>query len=428
MLSNFVWTEDGRRRHLATPIGPHLDGYLAHRRAQGFATATMAGDLKWATAFGEYLAEVGRTVGDLLEERDLDAFEAHYRAHPRRSGPGRSKRGGSVALGEGLRGSTRALLAYLRAIGAITSVDTATASRPFDGALSEYLAFLRTHRGLADLTVEQHRGCAAAFFAELGRRCPAVALDTLSVIDVEAVAIVLAKGLGRRSRQIMTTTIESLLRYLRGAGHIPPSCLPFLPRTRNYALSSLPAVVSWSEVERAVGAIDRTSPMGRRDYAMFLLVATYGLRASETVGLRLDDIDWRGGVLHIRQTKTRHMLDLPLVAAVRDALVAYLRDGRPAAPERHVFIKCHAPVRPVTRTTLYEVVRKAFESAGVKSAHFGPHTLRHARATDLLRRGRSLKTIGDLLGHRVPEATLIYCKVAVEDLRAAALELPGAAP
>lgn len=85
-------------------------------------------------------------------------------------------------------------------------------------------------------------------------------------------------------------------------------------------------------------------------------------------------------------------------------------------------------MRPVTRATLYAVVRKTFENAGVKSAHYGPHTLRHARATDLLRGGQSLKTIGDLLGHRVPEATLIYCKVAIEDLRVAALELPGATP
>ena len=427
MLSNFVWTEDGRRRHLATPLGPYLDGYLAHRGAQGFATATMAGDLKWATAFGEYLSEVGRDVAD-LDEHDINVFEVHYRAHPRCSGPGRSKLGGGAALGESLRGSTRALLTYLRSIGAISSAGTRDAYTPFDSALEEYLAFLRTHRGFANITVEQHRGCAAAFFTELGRRCPPVALDTLSVLDVEAVAIVVATGLGRRSRQIMTSALESLLRYLRSAGRIPPSCLPFLPRTRSYALSSLPTAVSWTDAERAIEGIERTSPMGRSDYAMVLLVATYGLRAAEAVGLWLDDIDWRGGVLHIRQTKTRHMLDLPLLGAFRDALVAYLRDGRPATTERHVFIKCHAPVRPVTRATLYAVVRKAFENAGVKSAHYGPHTLRHARATDLLRGGQSLKTIGDLLGHRVPEATLIYCKVAIEDLRVAALELPGATP
>lgn len=425
MLSTLVRTEAGRRRHLETPLGPYLDGYLSQRREQGFSAATMASDLKWVTAFGEYLAATRRGSVARLAEDDLDAFVAYYRRHPRRCGPARGTPHGSVSLVESLRGSLRALLAYLRAIDAVAPAPPAEPPTPYDAVLAEYLSFLRVHRGFAELTIAQHRRWGAAFFAQMSRRCPPVALAALGVADVEAVVVTLAERRDRRSRQIMTTTIESLLRYLRSAGHVPRTCLPFLPRMKTYALSALPSAIAWMDVERAVAGMVRTGGLGLRNYAMVVLVATYGLRAAEVIALRLDDLDWRQGMLHVRQSKTRRTLDLPLVPAVRDALVAYLRDGRAHTDDRHVFLKVHAPRGPVSRAILYDVVRTVLQTAGVAAAHFGPHALRHARATSLLRSGHSLKTIGDLLGHRVPEATLMYCKVAVEELRSVALEVPS---
>jgi integrase len=273
--------------------------------------------------------------------------------------------------------------------------------------------------------MELHRRWGASFFAALSQRRPQVALAQLVVEDVEAVVVTMSATLGRRSRQIMTTTVESIMRHLRGTGQIPRRCVPFLPRMKTYALSSLPSVIAWIDVERALASIDRGDALGRRDHAMVLLVATYGLRAAEIVNMRLDDIDWRCEVLHVRQSKTRRTLDLPLVAAVRDSLVAYLRDGRGATGERRVFLKVHAPQGCISNAILYGVVRKTLTNAGIEAAHFGPHALRHARASSLIRSGQSLKTIGDLLGHRVPEATLMYCKVAVEDLRTVALDLPA---
>ena len=423
MLSTIVRTEAGRRRHLATPLGPYLDGFLSERLQQGFAVPSIAANLKWVTSFGEFLAERHTAVAD-LHEADLEAFAEHYRGHSRRCGPRRGVPQGSTSLMEALRGSLRPLLAYLRATGVTSPAVSDAEVTPYDGALAEYLAFLRVHRGFAELTIEQHGRWGAAFFIELNRRRPLVALSELGVGDVEAVVVKMAATLGRRSRQIMTTNVESLVRYLRGTGQVPRACVPFLPRTKTYALSALPSVIAWSDVERAITEIDRSDALGRRDHAMVLLVATYGLRAAEVVDLRLDDIDWRRGVLRVRQSKTRRTLDLPLVPAVRDALVTYLRDGRGVTHDRHVFLKVHAPHGCISRAILYTVVRKTLVKAGIKASHFGPHALRHARASSCIRSGHSLKTIGDLLGHRVPEATLIYCKVAVEDLRTVALELP----
>jgi len=428
MLSHFIQSERGRRRHLGTPFGPHLDGYLSHRQTHGFAATTIGANLKWITAFGEYVAnaENGVTLADLGEPA-VEAFVEYYRSHSRRCGPARRVPEGSTSLVEALRGSLCSLLRYLRGVEAVPPrVAGSSPSPPYEEVLVEYIAFLREHRGFAALTIEQHRRWSAAFLGSLASRCPSVELPALSCADAEATFIAVGRSLGRRSRQIMTATVESFIRFLRSVGHVPTTCVPFLPRMKTYALSSLPSVIPWSDVERALDGIGRTTSMGRRDAALVTLVAMYGLRAAEVVNLRLDDIDWRGGVIHVRQTKTRRVLDLPLLLPVRDALVAYLREARPEPAERRIFAKCHAPRGPISRAVLYGVVRKTLKVAGIEAAHYGPHALRHARATSLIRTGESLKVIGDLLGHRVPEATMVYCKVAVEDLRAVALELPEA--
>ena len=424
MLRDFIRTERARRRHLTTPFGSYLDGYLSHRQTQGLSVRSVANNLKWVTAFGEYVAEKGIAVHD-VGECVVEAFVQHYRTHSRRVGSARRSSEGSAALIDALRGSLRSLLVYLRGVGAVPPLAAKT-SVPHQEVLVEYLAFLRAHRGFAELTLNQHQRWAGAFLESVASRCPAVKLSALSCADAEAVVLAIGASLGRRSRQIMTTTVEAFIRFLRGAGHVPRSCVPFLPRIKTYALSSLPSVIPWSDVERALDGIERNTSMGKRDAALMTLVATYGLRAAEVVNLRLDDLDWRGGVIHVRQTKTRRVLDLPLLTPVRDALVTYLRSGRPSTSERRVFVKCHAPRGPISRAVLYGVVRKTLNGAGITAAHYGPHALRHARASSLMRTGRSLKVIGDLLGHRVPEATMLYCKVAVEDLRAVALELPEA--
>jgi site-specific recombinase XerD len=423
VLSDFVRTDIGRRRHFCTPIGPHLDAYLIHRRSLGFAEATIAANSKWATLFGEYLIAVKRKSLADLDEVTISAFEAHYRRHPRRSGPKRTGHDGSVSLYEALRGSVRSLLEYLRSVG-VTKPAPACAPTPHAAELEGYVEFLRVHRGFAQLTLEQHERIGTEFLGELERQHPRLRLSELTVDAVEGTAVALASGRGRRCRQIMTSTLESFIRYLRSAHRIPATCTPFLPRMKTYALSSLPDVIPASDVDRAVESIDRSDEMGLRDYALVLLVATYGLRASEVAALRGTDIDWRHGVMRVRQTKTRRTLDLPLMPRVRDALIAYLRIRSTCTLQRHLFLKVHAPHGSITRAIVYVIVKKTLKKAGIEAKHYGPHALRHARASALIRDGKSLKVIGDLLGHRVPEATLIYCKVAVEELRTAALELP----
>jgi integrase len=174
-------------------------------------------------------------------------------------------------------------------------------------------------------------------------------------------------------------------------------------------------------------SFDLDAGAGRRDYAMFLLIATYGLRGCDIAGLKLDDIDWRAGVIHVRQQKTRSPLELPLTRPVAVALIAYLRKGRPHSPQRCVFLTAVAPVIPLTRQMVGYAFRNRIKAGNLKIPFKGVYCLRHSYALHLLRSGIPLKTIGDLLGHTTVESTGVYLRVHIDDLRDIALPLPTAA-
>jgi site-specific recombinase XerD len=170
---------------------------------------------------------------------------------------------------------------------------------------------------------------------------------------------------------------------------------------------------------------DRSTAMGRRDYAILLLLARLGLRSSEVAFLELDDIDWTAGSLRVC-AKGGRRITLPLPADVGEAIVAYLQHGRPHSRSRRLFLRHSAPVRGfLIQCAVGSVVHHAIERAGVQAPTHGTHQFRHALATGMLRGGASLIEIGELLGHRSPETTKIYTKVDVEALRALALPWPG---
>jgi integrase len=168
--------------------------------------------------------------------------------------------------------------------------------------------------------------------------------------------------------------------------------------------------------------------MGLRDYAIFFLIATYGLRACDILALTLDDFRWRQGELHITQRKTGYPLVLPLTDAAGEAVLHYLRDGRPRSSWRHLFLRVRAPMGPLKSTAINDAFDACYRRSGLTLPNTGAHCLRHSYALHLLRQGTSLKTIGDVLGHRSTESTCVYLRLDVEELRQVALELPRPAP
>lgn len=290
--------------------------------------------------------------------------------------------------------------------------------------VASYATYLTQVRGLAAPTVAQHSTAAAEFLAHMGYEAKPARLAEITGRDVEAFMRTVGGRLGRASLQHTASQIRSFLRFLASSGEAPPGLDSQIDTPRVYRDEQLPRSLPWESVGTLLRSIDRTSRLGLRDYTMLLLIATYGLRSSEVVALRLDDIEWRAERIRIPQRKTSGSFWLPLTDEVGAALLDYLRRGRPALAYREVFLRGRAPAGVLKPTALFDVFQKWSRRSGLHIPVQGAHCLRHSYAVHLLRQGTSLKTIGDLLGHRSLESTCVYLRLAVEDLRDVALPLP----
>ena len=215
--------------------------------------------------------------------------------------------------------------------------------------------------------------------------------------------------------------LRVFLRYVHRQGILISDLSESVGWPQVYRLSSLPRSISWADVNRVLDSVERRSESGRRDYAILLLLVTYGLRAREIAALTLEDIDWKRERLAIPERKAGHSTAFPLSVVVGEALIDYLRRGRPTTDDRHVFFRVAAPRRPIGTAAISSLARRHLLKAGVDVARPGSHTLRHSAVQRLVDADFDLKTIGDFIGHRSARSTEVYAKVAIETLRKVAL-------
>jgi integrase/recombinase XerD len=292
--------------------------------------------------------------------------------------------------------------------------------------VAAYDAWMRELRGLSTRT--RQRSCAEAYRLLSWMHEHGKSAATLSVADLDAYLAGRSPGQRRNSLAEIVSKLRGVLRHLQRSGRMPVDLSGAITRPPMYALEGIPSAIRPEDVQRALKALKQDrSPLGRRDYAIWMLLTTYGLRAGEIRALQLSDIDWRHERLRIRHTKTGAYSELPLLRAPANALLDYLRYGRPATTARAVFLRAQAPHRGLsTVTPLHGIVTRRLAAVGVvPTGKRGPHALRHARAVSLLRGGVPLKVIGDVLGHRSERSTAPYLKLATEDLRLVALDLPS---
>ena len=287
-----------------------------------------------------------------------------------------------------------------------------------------YAAMLGDLRGLAPKTIHEHATTAAAFLESLAYETTPSRLASVTARDSEAFVRRAGSRLGRATLQHTVARLRSFLRFLAGRGAIRPGLDQQIDTPRLYRLEQLPRSLPWGTVRALLRSIDQTTPHGRRDYTMFFLIATYGLRASEVVALTLEAIDWRRRLLRVPQRKTGTPLLLPLTDPAGTVLVRYLRRARPASPHRELFLRARAPAGVLQPTAVSEAFQKWVRRSALPIPFQGAHCLRHSYAVHLLRRGIPLKTLGDLLGHRTAESTCVYLRLATDDLRHVALRLP----
>jgi site-specific recombinase XerD len=322
-------------------------------------------------------------------------------------------------------GTVRTLARYLNATGTITTGAIEEAPSVSSATLlsDEYVSFLNKVRGCSFSTISHHRFASRCFLDHL-ESC-SVPLGSVHPSDIEAYITQAGRRMCRASLQHEVAAVRGLLRFLAIDGRVRTGLDRQIDTPRVYRLEQLPRSLPWDTVTALLKSIDRKSDMGLRDYAMFLLIATYGLRASEVVAISLDDIRWRHSSLRIHQRKTSSPLELPLTNEVSAALVKHLQRTPPTAPYRRIFLRMRAPIGLLKPTAITEAFQALVRKSGLEVPFNGPHCLRHSFAVQLLKSGTPLKTIGDILGHRTAESTSVYLRLATGDLREVSLPVPG---
>ncbi len=222
-------------------------------------------------------------------------------------------------------------------------------------------------------------------------------------------------------RQGRAGALRVLLRYLHRQGILAADLSRAVPRGRTYKQAAIPRAIPWSDIERILASVDRRSACGKRDYAVLMLLATYGLRSQEIAAMELSAIDWPRSRFYVLGRKAGNSTTYPLAAPVGEAIIDYLRNARPQCTDRHLFVSLAAPFRGVGHWAISGRASVYLRRAGIRVRRPGSHTFRHSCVQRLVEADMPFKQIGDYMGHRSDAATQVYAKVAIHKLRALTL-------
>jgi site-specific recombinase XerD len=389
------------------PLRPHVDGFWAELRRQGYTPLSGGNLLRVAAHFSRWLDDRRLELSDLADE-----CVASFLAHRRRQGYTQflSPR----ALGP--------LLDYLRGVGVVVR-PPAVVETAIDRLLHEYAEYLARERCLCATTIRGYTDFAREFAAvRFGTEAPR--WDRLSAADIAEFVTLESRRWSIGCCKLKVTGLRSFLRFLHIRGDISRNLADCVPAVAGWRLAWLPRALDPDQVERLFHSADHRSTVGLRDAAIVRLLVRLGLRAGEVAALTLDDLDWRAGEIVVHGKGTRESR-LPLPQDVGKQLAAYLQQSRPDAPTRKVFLRSRAPYQGLEPGGVIHAVRRALRRAGITGG--GAHVLRHTAATQMLRKGASLSEIAHVLRHRHLDTTAIYAKVDHVALRTVARPWPQGA-
>lgn len=290
-------------------------------------------------------------------------------------------------------------------------------------ALHQYDVFLRDVCGLTESTRLNRQRQIRPFLVDLYGIGP---VEPQSITPEVLVKFVTdrATGLKPSSVGVLLSALRSYLRFLQFKGESNVALIAAVPTPPNWSLASLPPSLDNAEMEKFWATFNLSTPTGKRDYAMARCLSDLGLRCHEVASMEIDDIDWQSGTLHLHHNKSRREDQLPLPDVTGQAIVDYLRHGRPTTPSRSIFVFHRAPTgRGVADTTVRGAIRRAFSQANLPWT--GTHILRHTAAIQMVQGGATLKEVADVLRHHCFDTTQIYTKVNLPELRLVAMPWPG---
>jgi integrase/recombinase XerD len=399
------------RSSVLRDVAEAYSAYLAHRH---LAWVTVETYLRIVAHFARWLGRQGEQVVP-VRSHVRTFLSVHL---PRCRCRIRVQRAGIAT-----RAALRHLLAVLRAQGRLE--EESPRRMPVEEEVARFEVYLRDVRGCAQATRHQRTVYVRQLLSSV---FGAGAVDPARVTPSVVYRFVTSRPRPCRPGTLsaITVSVRSYLRFLCLEGRCPAGLLDAVPHVARWRLDSLPSRLSEDELRRFLACFDSGTPRGRRDYAMALCMVVLGLRAVEVAALRLRDVDWRNGRLHVPPTKTRRGRDLPLLRGVGQALIAYLKRGRPRGSTDHLFLRIGVlEGEPLDSACVRSAVRLAYARAGFPKHYTGTHRLRHTAATRLVVRGATAKEVADVLGHADLGSTAIYAKVDLPRLRAVALPWPG---
>ena len=388
-------------------LGPFVEGYRLWLAGWGYTPGTVENMLKDMARVGRWLDAEGLGV-EQLDAEQLAVFLAADRDPARRRNPG------SRAL--------RPMLTYLREAGAVPAARLAVS--PLSELLEDYRCWMVQERGLAETTVLRYQNAARRFLRQHAMVDDRFAPEALTGAAVNAFLLAESARVSAGSVKGRVADLRSVLTFLYLRGFTPNRLGAAVPPVGGWRLAGLPKTVSPADVELLLGSCDLETTIGMRDRAVMLLAARLGLRSVEIARLELHDLDWAAGELIVHGKGGRGDR-LPIPAEVGEALVEYLSSpGRALTGDRHVFLPCKAPYRPIRAALVNDIVQHACERTGQPVV--GPHRLRHALAGQMLKHGADLIAISQVLRHQDLATTALYAKVDLSALRQVAGPWPGA--
>lgn len=402
MLSEY-FEAPGRIRAIRNgPYGALIEGFAKELVRRGYAKESARRHIRSAEHILRWSVRRGLTASD-LNERALKGFGDHLSRC-------RCGRYSCYDHLEVLAGA-RLFLRHLQGVDkpAIREPQPVPADPDL---LKGFCAWMHEQRGTSDRTLYNYGIPIRALLRHFGedpRRLNARRLRQFVLKESRDMGMSVAKS--------CTTALRMFLRFLIAEGRCRAGLLDAIPVLAHWRLASLPRYLPPEDVERLIGSCDLSSPIGKRDRAILLLLARLGLRAGDIVQMRLQDIDWKGGWIHVNG-KSRRQTRLPLSQEVGQAIVTYLQEGRPRTDADAVFVRNRAPFWAfASHSNVSLLVDSAIRRTGIKRPGRGAaHLLRHSIASSMLRNGASLQDISALLRHRSIETTQIYAKVDVTGL------------
>ncbi len=386
-------------------------------RRNHLSRGTLVIYLQWVHRFRNYCNQRGL---DETTELSLDGALRFARAYrgPRKKGP--------VAV-QSQFGARNALHAWACALRSLKVHLLPWREKRPPTRLSPLVAAYRRHRlfrcNVTEGTLQRDLEVAKGFLRLL--RSQGKAASRATVADVDRFILHLSQRVSRRSLADRGSSLRSFFRYLRMTGKLPRDLASGVITPHLRPAERPPRALPWTDVRRILRSIPRSQPPGKRDFAMLLMMAAYGLGAGEVLGLRLENVDWREKILCVRRPKTGVGIDLPLLPPIARSLAAYLRRERPRTDDqRRIFLRMAMPYEPLTSGAIRHRIRYYAQRVGVTAKVLGAHAFRHSHASRQIDTGANIKVVSDILGHRRSSSTSVYVRVALRRLRAVALPVP----